>query len=62
MFSPIDPMLYFYLLIGQKYISAISNKEIIVEKPYRAYTTSMVISNKDMYDIEKILETAFEKF
>lgn len=57
MVTPIDPMLYFYLF------AAIRLVENPVEKQssyiYRPHTTSYVISNKDMYDVDQIVRDAF---
>lgn len=57
MTSPIDPMLLFYLL------AAIRLMENPVEKApsytYKPYTTSYVISNEDMYDVDQIVRDAF---
>ena len=57
MITPIDPMLYFYLLAG---IRLMDNS---LEKPYsynyRSHTTSYVISNQDMYDIDQIVRDTF---
>lgn len=57
MTSPIDPMLLFYLF------AAIRLMENPVEKQssyiYRPHTTSYVISNKDMYDVDQIVRDAF---
>lgn len=57
MMNPIDPMLFFYLMAGLRLM------ENPVEKQsnyiYRPYTTSYVISNEDMYDVDQIVRDAF---
>lgn len=57
MMSPIDPMLFFYFMAGIRLM------ENPVEKQsnyiYRPYTTSYVISNEDMYDVDQIVRDAF---
>lgn len=49
---PADPMLYFYLLLGQQYVT----NDIEYMKPYKPHTTSVMISNKDMYDVKKLMD------
>lgn len=56
MFIPSDPMLYFYLLLGQQYVTAPINNEV----PYKHHTTNVVITNKDMYDLNEIIDMTFE--
>lgn len=57
MMSPIDPMLFFYFMAGIRLM------ENPVEKQsnyiYRPHTTSYVISNEDMYDVDQIVRDAF---
>lgn len=57
MFIPADPMLYFYLLLGQQYVT----NDIQSAKPYQPYTTNIVMSNKDMYDVNKVIEQVLLK-
>lgn len=61
MFVPCDAMLYFYLLVGMKYVDIREFDNKIVEKPYKAYTAHHVITNNDMYNIDQILEEAFKE-
>lgn len=58
MFKPIDAMLYFYLLAGQKYITMNDDQRVI---PYKPYTVCNIVTNEDMYDLDKIVEEAFIK-
>lgn len=61
MFAPCDAMLYFYLLMGMRYVDVRDFDNKIVEKPYKSYTTNYIMTNKDMYNIDQILEEAFKE-
>jgi hypothetical protein len=50
-------MLYFYLLLGQQYVTAPINNEI----PYKPHTTNVVITNRDMYDLNEIIDMTFKE-
>lgn len=54
MFAPADAMLYFYLLMGMRYVDINDFDNKVVEKPYRAYTTTLIITNNDMYSLDEI--------
>lgn len=56
MFLPADAMLYFYLLVGQRMMS----DDNTTMKPYKPHTTSVVISNRDMYNLNEIIDMTFD--
>jgi hypothetical protein len=57
MFIPAEPILTIYLLLGPNYVT----KPIEDTKPYKPYTTTMMMTAEDMYDIDEIIEKLFEK-
>jgi len=51
---PIDSMLYFYLMVGMRLMeSPVEIKHSQIIKPY---TTSHIITNNDMYNVNDICE------
>lgn len=57
MMIPIDSMLYFYLMVGMRLME--SPIEIRHSQIIKPYTTSHIITNSDMYDIDQIVRDAF---
>jgi hypothetical protein len=53
MFSPIDITAYLSILL----VSYDIHKPSIIS--YNSYTTTHIITNSDMYDVNKIIEKAF---
>lgn len=57
MMSPIDPMLFFYFMAGLRLMESPIEKQS--DYIYKPHTTSYVISNEDMYDVDQIVRDAF---
>lgn len=51
MFMPVETAAYISLLISQGL-----SKPIVVEKSYKPYTTTRLMINDDMYNVQEILE------
>jgi hypothetical protein len=58
--APLDIVIYLYILIGARFsenLNPATQDRYI--KAYCPYTTSHVITNKEMYDVNKLIEEAF---
>jgi hypothetical protein len=51
MYSPLTVSAYVSMWLG-----ANLSKPIIIEKPYKSYTTTRLMTNKDMYNVREVLE------
>lgn len=61
MINYIDSMFCFYLLLTPRTIYTDMRENIIIKQPYNQYTTEHIITNKEFYDVNKLIEQIFIK-